>query len=73
MNTTVTNTTTKGYLTVWPADLDRPLASNLNWEAGQTVPNLVLSSVSSAGWIRIYSPAGNTDAIGDVAGWFDRG
>ena len=75
MNTTVTNTTTKGYLTVWPADLDR---SRLRVEPQlggrtETVPNLVLSSVSSAGWIRIYSPAGDTDAIGDVAGWFDRG
>src|SRR5713226_5528799 len=41
MNVTVTDTTAPSYLTVFPAGVAMPLASNLNWTPGQTVPNLV--------------------------------
>src|SRR5207248_5855069 len=42
LNVTVTNTTANGgYLTVYPTGSQLPTASNLNWSANTTVPNLV--------------------------------
>ena len=71
VNTTVTNTSSWGFLTVWPDGVSRPTASNLNWVQGQTIPNLVLTPLSPSGWARVYNANGSTDVIGDVAGWFD--
>jgi hypothetical protein len=69
LNATVTNTTDFGYLTVWPAGVTRPLASNLNWVPGQTVPNLVEVAVGSAGQVSLYNFQGSTDVVFDVAGY----
>ena len=35
LNVTTVNPSAGSFLTVWPADKDRPLASNLNWSPGQ--------------------------------------
>jgi hypothetical protein len=69
MNVTVTNTTAASYLTVWPAGLPRPTASNLNWPAGKTVPNLVEVGVGLNGQVSAYNAGGSTDLIFDVAGY----
>jgi len=69
LNVTVTDTTASSYLTVWPAGLPRPLASNLNWTAGTTVPNLVEVAVGVGGQVSIFNALGNTDVIFDVAGY----
>ena len=69
LNVTVTNTTTPGYLTVYPNGVPHPLASNLNWVAGQTVPNLVEVAVGTSGAVTVFNPAGSTDVIFDVAGY----
>jgi len=69
MNVTVTNTTASSYLTVWPAGFPHPLASNLNWTAGTTVPNLVEIGVGSGGQVSIFNAFGNTDVVFDVAGY----
>lgn len=42
LNVTVTSPTATGYLRVFPAGTAVPLASNLNFVAGQTVPNRVI-------------------------------
>jgi hypothetical protein len=70
MNTTATNTTAAGFLTVWPSGGPLPTASNLDFVAGQTVPNLVISKLSLEGQISVYNFAGNTDVVGDVSGYF---
>ncbi len=71
MNVTVTQPTTGGYLTVYPSDASLPLASNLNFKAGQTVPNLVTVRVGAAdGKVKVYNSAGATHVIFDVAGWY---
>jgi Bacterial Ig-like domain (group 3) len=70
MNVTATNPTAAGYVTVWPSDLGQPLASNLNFLPGQTVPNLVITKVGSTGSAALFNSAGNTDLIADVMGWF---
>ena len=38
LNLTVTEPTAAGYVTVYPCGIDAPLASNLNFSAGQTIP-----------------------------------
>lgn len=48
----------------------RPLASNLNFVAGQTTPNLVIAQVGANGKVSIYNNAGSVDVAADVQGWF---
>ena len=70
LNVTVTNVTASSFLTVWPAGEVRPVASNLNMVASQTVPNLVVAKVGAGGRVSVYNHAGSTDVIADVAGYF---
>ncbi len=59
LNVTVTNTTVNGgYLIVYPKEDPRPLASNLNWSAGQTVPNLLEVGLGYSGQLNIYTAPG---------------
>ncbi|HEY8813624.1 MAG TPA: fibronectin type III domain-containing protein [Candidatus Dormibacteraeota bacterium] len=69
LNVTATNATASSFLTVWPAGVARPIASNLNWVRGQTVPNLVVVSLGSNGYASLYNGAGSVDVIFDVAGY----
>ncbi|MGI8808998.1 MAG: hypothetical protein ACR2KK_14385 [Acidimicrobiales bacterium] len=48
----------------------RPLASNLNFVAGQTSPNLVIARVGPNGKVSIYNNAGSVHVLADVQGWF---
>lgn len=68
-NLTATNATSSGYLTAWPAGNRQPTSSNLNFAAGQTVPNLVLLKLGSNGQVSVFNDAGNTDVILDVMGY----
>ena len=70
MNVTVTNTTAGSYLTAWPAGQGRPTASDLNWAANQTLPNLVIVGLGSSGQVSFYNYTGTTDVIADVVGWY---
>ena len=50
LNVTVVNPTAGSYLTVWPADKPKPLASSLNWTAGQSAtPNQVTTALDPSG------------------------
>ena len=70
LNTTATNSTATGFFTVFPSGTTRPLASNLNFGAGASVPNLVEVPVGADGKVTVYNGSGgSTDAILDVAGW----
>jgi hypothetical protein len=73
LNVTATNTTAAGYLTVFPFGAGRPVASNLNFVAGQTVPNRVVVKVAANGQVSLFNFMGNTDVIVDVGGWFTDG
>ena len=42
LNVTATNPTANSYFTVWPTGQPQPNASNLNFGAGQTIPNMVI-------------------------------
>jgi len=55
LTVTVTEATAAGFVTVWPCGAERPTASNLNFTAGATVANTVVSKVSSDGSVCIYN------------------
>lgn len=71
MNVTATSPTGAGYLTVYPGDVARPEASNLNFTVGQTVPNLVVVRVPADGHIRFFNFGGSTHVVADVVGYYD--
>jgi hypothetical protein len=71
LNVTVTDTTAASYLTMWPAGAARPTASNLNWVAGQTVPNRVMVKPGAGCVVDIYNLAGVTDVVVDLNGWYN--
>ena len=74
LNVTVTNSTRDSFLTVYPGRGAPPTqGSNLNFNAGQTVPNRVIVSVDSQGYISFATQQGSVDVIADVGGWYTDG
>ena len=74
LNLTATGTNASkygGYVTAYPCGT-RPIASNLNFVANQTVPNAVIVPVSATGTVCFYV-YGQADLIADVNGWFAGG
>ena len=70
LNVTATEPTAVSFLSVSPGDSPRPVVSNLNWTAGQTVPNLVVVKVGADGSVHLYNYAGLVHLVVDVAGWY---
>ena len=70
LNVTAVGPTASSFLTAWPTGLARPGASNLNYVAGQVVPNLVIVKVGLNGKVALYNAAGSTHVLADVVGWF---
>jgi hypothetical protein len=70
LNVTVTNPTAFSWLTIWPTGASQPTASNLNFVAGQTVPNRVIVPVGNNGQISIANAMRTTDVVVDVGGWY---
>jgi hypothetical protein len=66
----MTNATSGSYLTVWPGGATQPNASDLNYTAGLTVPNLVIVKIGTSGQVDFFNAAGSTDVIVDVVGWY---
>jgi len=72
MNVTVLNGTEASFLTVFPPDVDRPTASNLNWQPGQApTPNKVDVKLASNGKVRFYNQNGSVDVIADIVGYYE--
>ncbi len=69
LDVTVTNPGGPGYATVFPCGIDPPLASNLNYIGGQTIPNAVLTEIGTNGNVCIITNQ-STDLIVDVNGYF---
>ena len=70
LNITADQPTAWSFLTVWPNGEPLPNASSLNFEAGQTVPNLVIAKVGAGGLVNIFNAFGSTHVIADVVGCF---
>ncbi|MEH0841455.1 right-handed parallel beta-helix repeat-containing protein [Micromonospora sp. CPCC 205711] len=73
LNVTVTRPAAAGVLTVFPYGSALPTASNLNFVAGQTIPNLVMVPVVN-GRVAIHNfSSGSTHVVVDLSGWFGGG
>ena len=68
-NVTVTGPTADGFVTVYPCGIPTPLASNLNFEPGQTVANAVVVKVGSDGTVCLFNSK-PTHLVVDVNGYF---
>ena len=70
LNVTTTAGSQGGFVTVYPCSAPRPLASNLNYTAGQTVANLVQVAIDGTGQLCLYAH-GTTHLVADLSGWFE--
>jgi hypothetical protein len=71
LNTTVTDTKAPGYITVFPSGTSMPVASNLNFNSGDTIPNLVTVKVGSDGKVVLANASSQSvDLVADVAGYY---
>lgn len=72
MNMTMVGPTANSFLTVWPADASRPVASSLNWTpASPPTPNKVDVKLSVAGAIDLYNLAGTVNVLSDAVGYYE--
>lgn len=70
MNVTVVQPSAAGFLTVAPTGVAMPLASNLNFSAGEIVPNLVEVELGLNGEVTFFNGStGDTNVVADVEGY----
>jgi hypothetical protein len=69
LNVTVTDPTRGSYLTVFPEGNPLPLASNLNFVAGETVANLVEVQLGADGGVSFYNQLGDAEVVADLEGY----
>jgi hypothetical protein len=70
LNVTATDPSGTSFLTVHPTGEARPLASNLNFDAGETVANRVMGKLGTGGRVTIFNGSGSVEVIVDVGGWY---
>jgi hypothetical protein len=70
LNVAALRPTVPGFLTVWPSRAAFPDVSNLNFDPGRNVPNLVVCKVGSDGAVSLFANAGELDVIADVVACF---
>ncbi|SCE78796.1 Right handed beta helix region [Micromonospora purpureochromogenes] len=70
LNVTVTKPTANGVLKLFPYGTAVPVASNLNFVTGQTIPNLVTVPVVDGKVSIRNASSGTTHVVADLAGWF---
>jgi len=70
INVTVTEASAASHLTVWPSGGAKPNVSNVNFVAGQSIPNLVIVKLGANGKISLANNSGQTHVIGDINGYF---
>jgi hypothetical protein len=73
LNLTVTQPTASGNVRLYPAGTSLPLASTINYPAGQTRANNAIASLSALGQvaIRCSQPSGTAHVVLDVNGYFE--
>jgi hypothetical protein len=73
LNATVTETGAPGFLTLWPADAARPLASTLNFLPGASVPNGTIVRTDALGRVAVFNgSAAPVHVVVDTVGWVPR-
>ena len=68
-NAAVVTASAYGWITLYPNGSPLPTVANLNYVAGQTIPNTFNVGLGSDGAFKIYSYA-QTDFVVDVAGYY---
>lgn len=68
LSLTITEPVRAGFVVVYACDAPRPNAASINFAAGQTVANLVVTDVDQSGRICVFTMA-PTHMIVDVAGY----
>ncbi|MEV7282454.1 hypothetical protein [Streptomyces sp. NPDC093111] len=69
LNVTATAPTAPSFVSVYPYGTTRTSASNLNFIAGQTVPNLVVVPIAD-GSVTFYNHNGEVHLIADLVGYY---
>ncbi len=69
LNLTAVNGTAPSTLTAYATGSSRPATSNLNFDTGQTMANLVVVPVNSRKF-SIWNNAGSVDLVGDLVGYY---
>ncbi|MEV6579895.1 hypothetical protein AB0M92_17235 [Streptomyces sp. NPDC051582] len=73
LNITATNTPSGGHVIAYASGKKQPTTSNVNFAAGQTVPNLAIVPVGEDGYVELANRSeGPVDLIADVTGYFTR-
>jgi len=73
LSLTATEAAAPGFVTIWPAGSDRPLASALNEPAaGATTSNQVTVPLGAGGKVSIFTQSG-AHLVADVAGYYTSG
>lgn len=73
-NVTVVSPSGEGFLTAWPAGGPTPGVSNLNFTAGEIIPNMAILGLGDDGAVDIelalpWTPSGSAHVLVDVLGW----
>lgn len=70
MNLTAARTDSVGFLRLTPTGRPRAETSNVNFFAGDVVPNIVICQLGDGGRITLDADGSGADVIGDVFGYF---
>jgi hypothetical protein len=74
LNVTVTQAAAQGYLTIYPSTGSKPLASTVNFGAGQTRANNAVVPLASdaSGGVKVFNGStGTVQVVVDVNGYFE--
>ena len=73
VNVTAINPSAQSYLRIFPAGAAMPDAASLNFPAGRTVGNFLITELGDDGEVEIYNHNGEVDVTFDVMGYFPAG
>lgn len=68
LNVTVVQPDERGYLTVHPGGTNRPIAANLNFDAGDVIANTVVARLGPSGTVCMFTSA-DVHLVADVTGF----
>jgi len=71
VNLTAVEGSVQSFVTAYPTGSPKPIASNVNFVAGEIIPNLAIVKVGTGGMITLYNNSGSVNVIVDVVGYFD--
>jgi uncharacterized repeat protein (TIGR01451 family) len=71
-NSTVANPSASGFISLYPSNASRPLATNLSYSANRTGSNGFITGLGSDGAFKIYTSA-QTNYVVNVSGYFGVG